>query len=151
MTQINKNIFRGNPPAHLIEMEHKKSRLLLEARLLKAQQRYQMVADNFAQVADMEREWAEWAESEKMTALAVIHRYSELSCWAQAGYPHRSLHLMANLLDSDQLTSAQRSDLKQYQMSLQYQFSNWMGEWASVSAPVVSSEISSHQLQLVST
>jgi hypothetical protein len=132
-----------------MEMEHRKSRLLLEARLFKAQQHYQMVADNFAQVADMEREWAEWAESERMTALAIIHRYSELSCWAQAGYPHRSLHLVANLLDSDQLTSTQRSDLKQYQISLQYQFTNWMGEWASVSAPVVSSETSSQHLHLV--
>lgn len=125
----------GKAPAHLLEMEEVKSRLLLEARLFKAQRRYQEVADNFARAAEMERQWAEWAETEGLVELAKIHRYSELSCWAQAGYPHRALRLISKLLAADTLSSGQRADLEQYQTSLQYQFVNWMSEWSAVTVP----------------
>ena len=135
--QKDSGIPSGNPPEYLLEMEEAKSRLLLEARLFKAQQRYQEVADNFARAADMEKRWAEWAETEGYQELAIIHRYSELSCWAQAGYPHRALRLIEQLLASSLLSIEQRTDLEQYQTSLNAQFLNWMSEWSAVTTPPV--------------
>jgi hypothetical protein len=127
---------QGNPPAYLVELEHKKSRHLFEARLLKGQQQYEQAADKFLQVADIEQQWADWAEKEGLVQLAVIHRYSELSCWAQAGNPYHALRLVDNLLASAELSPEQRTDLEEYQAALHYQFINWMGEWSSASVPV---------------
>lgn len=132
--QIN-NIPQGNPPTYLVKMEHKKSQLLFEARLLKGQQQYEKAAENFVKVAEIERKWAEWAEKEGLIQLAIIHRYSELSCWAQGGNPYRALHLVDNLLASDEIPTEQRADLEQYKASLHYQFVNWMGEWSSAAMP----------------
>ena len=127
---------QGNPLTYLVELEHKKSRLLFEARLLKGQQQYEKAADKFIQIADIERRWAEWAEKEDLGQLTIIHRYSELSCWAQAGNLYHVLRLIDNLLASAELSPEQRADLEEYQASLHYQFINWMGEWSSASAPV---------------
>lgn len=129
------SLSQGNPPTYLVELEHKKSRLLFEARMLKGQQQYEKAADKFIQVADMEREWADWAEKEGLNQLVVIHRYSELSCWAQAGNPYHALRLVDNLLASAKLSPEQRTDLQEYKASLHYQFINWMGEWASMAVP----------------
>lgn len=126
---------QGNPPAELQALEPTKSRLLFEAKLLKGQQEYKKAAEKFIQVADIERQWAEWAEREDIPTQAFIHRYSELSCWAQAGNPYRALHLIEQLLASSHLSPEQRTDLQQYQASLHYQFINWMGEWSSAPVP----------------
>ncbi|MCA9967870.1 MAG: hypothetical protein KC423_26680 [Anaerolineales bacterium] len=130
------SLLQGNPPAHLLELERKKSSLLFEAQLLKGQQQYAKAADKFVQVADIERQWAEWAEKEGLNQLTIIHRYSELSCWAQAGNPYQALRLIDHLLASAQLSPEQRADLEEYQASLHYQFMHWMGEWSSASVPV---------------
>lgn len=104
--------------------------------MLKGQQQYAKAADKFVQVADIERQWAEWAEKEGLNQLTIIHRYSELSCWAQAGNPYQALRLIDHLLASAQLSPEQRADLEEYQASLHYQFMHWMGEWSSASVPV---------------
>lgn len=132
--QIN-HTSRSNPPTYLEEMEPQKSRLLLEARLLKGQQQYEEAAGKFIEVAEIERKWAEWAEKEGLTELAIIHRYSELSCWAQGGNPYHALRLIDDLLASDVISTELRTDLEQYQASLHYQFINWMGEWSAVAVP----------------
>ncbi len=125
----------GNPPTHLEQLERKKSRLLFDAHLHKAQHHYADAADNFAQVAEIERQWIRWAEAEGLEQLAVIHRRSELSCWAQAGYPHRALQLADALLATGKLNPEQHKDLSLYRQSLQQQFVNWMDEWASHAVP----------------
>ncbi len=135
MNSLTQTISTGNPPKHLEELERKKSRLLFEAHLFKAQQRYADAADNFAQVAQIERQWITWADAAGLDALATIHRRSELSCWAQAGYPHRALQLADELLSTDKLNADQAEDLTLYRTSLQQQFVNWMGEWATPAVP----------------
>lgn len=129
------DIPQGAPPTDLVEMEQEKSRLLFEARLLKGQQKYEQAAERFIQVAEIERQWAEWAEQEGLDQLAIIHRYSELSCWAQGGNPYRALRLADDLLASAGLSAEQRSDLEEYRAALYYQFVNWMGEWSSAKMP----------------
>lgn len=119
----------GTPPAHLEALEFEKSRLLFEAHLLKAQQRYTEAADLFTQVADIEHQWVQWAEAQSLDQLELIHRRSEASCWAQAGYPHRAIQLIDRMLALDTLNQELRDDLSAYRDSLQYQFVNWMNEW----------------------
>lgn len=105
MSTLTNGIPLGNPPAELEALEREKSRLLFDAHLLKAQHRYTEAADHFTQVAEIERQWAGWAETARLDQLAIIHRHSELSCWAQAGYPHRALQLTDALLDHGALSA----------------------------------------------
>lgn len=131
---VNK-IPQGNPPVDLVNLEQEKSRLLFEGRLLRNQQDYEQAAERFIQAADIERQWAEWAKQEGLSQLALIHRYSEASCWAQGGNPYQALRLVDNLLALTDLPAEQRTDLEEYRASLHYQFVNWMGEWASATIP----------------
>ncbi len=135
MNSTSNGIPTGNPPKQLEALEREKSRLLFEAHLHKAQHRYAEAADNFAQVAEIERQWVVWADEQGLDQLANIHRRSELSCWAQAGYPHRALQLADELLSMETLNSEQRADVSLYRASLQQQFVNWMDEWAAPAIP----------------
>ncbi len=117
-------------PANLQMVEREKSRLILEAHMLKAQMRFAEAAERFAQAARYEHELADWAEAQALSDLRYLHAFSALSCWAQAGDPHRALVLGRKLLDSGTLTEAQRAQLQSYYATLEQRWVSWMNEWA---------------------
>lgn len=116
----------GEPPQQLKSLKRDKSQLLFEARLLDEQGQYEAAADKFVRAAELDRQYAVWAESENLLDLALIHRISELSCWGQAGYPHRAIQLIDSLLASSRLDEHQVADLRHYRLALQQQFNRLM-------------------------
>ena len=65
--------------------ENKKSRLLLEAQLLRAQDRDEAAAALLAEAAQIEEALSERCRAAGLDEKAWSHRFSAASCWAQAG------------------------------------------------------------------
>lgn len=117
-------------PVDLQAIEREKSRLLVEAHMLKTQTRFTEAAERFAQAARHEEQLADWAVDQGLTDLHYLHAFSALSCWAQAGDPHRALQLSRLLLASPTLTARQRTQLEQYQTTLEQRWVTWMQQWS---------------------
>lgn len=118
-------------PPNLQAIEREKSRLLLEAQTFKAQKQLIEAAERFAQAARYEQELADWATRQGHHGLSYLHAFSALSCWAQAGNPHRALELSQILLQSGTLTEAQKTQLTTYQEALEQRWVSWMQQWTS--------------------
>lgn len=116
-------------PVNLQALEREKSRLLLEAHQLKAQKDLIEAAKRFAQAARYEEELAEWAMDQGFHDLHYLHAFSALSCWAQAGDPHRALEISQRLLKSDRLSEPQNVQLQAYYDALEQRWVSWMQEW----------------------
>jgi len=67
-------------PLDLQAIEREKSRLLLEAHMLKAQARFTDAAERFAQAAGHEEQLADWAADQELSDLHYVHAFSALSC-----------------------------------------------------------------------
>lgn len=117
-------------PTDLQTVEREKSRLLLEAHMFKAQKRFNEAAERFAQAARYEHELADWATTQELRDLSYLHAFSALSCWAQAGDPHRALEMSQMLLQSRTLTEPQRAQLQTYHDTLEQRWVSWMQQWA---------------------
>ena len=65
--------------------ESAKSRLLLEAALLREQGQEEAAAVRFAQVAAMEEQLFNVCREQGLMEKANVHHFSAASCWAQAG------------------------------------------------------------------
>ena len=117
-------------PANLQAVERNKARWLLEAHTLKAQTRFTEAAERFAQAASAEETLAAWAAEQGLTDLHYLHTFSALSCWAQAGDPHRALQMSHALLTVPTLTNAQRQQLVHYQQTLEKRWVSWMQQWS---------------------
>lgn len=118
-------------PANLQVVEREKARLLLEAHRLKAQQQFVEAAERFAQAARHEQLLAEWATAQGLHDISYLHAFSALSCWAQAGDPHRALEMSQTLLKSDRLTDPQNAQLQAYHNTLEQRWVSWMQQWAA--------------------
>lgn len=108
-------------PPELQVVEREKARLLLEAHTLKAQARFTEAAERFAQAAHQEEQLADWAARQELSDLHYLHAFSALSCWAQAGDPHRAWQMSHALLTAAPLTTRQR---KQLELSYLHHLSN---------------------------
>jgi hypothetical protein len=117
-------------PDHLQRVEREKARLLLEAHTLKAQASFTEAAERFAQAARYEEQLADWATNQALTDLYYLHAFSAISCWAQAGDPHRALQMSDSLLSAPSLTARQRNQLEQYQATLEQRWVSWMAQWS---------------------
>jgi excinuclease UvrABC nuclease subunit len=118
-------------PADLQAIEQEKARLLLEAHLLKAQMQFAEAAERFEQAARYEDKLAAWADAQGLTDLSYLHAFSALSCWAQAGDPHRALMLSRKLLQSVKLTEPQRHQVQAYYTTLEQRWVSWMQQWST--------------------
>jgi hypothetical protein len=116
-------------PGNLQIVEKEKSRLILEAHTLKSQNRFAEAAEYFAQAAQYEQELANWATAQGLNDLSYLHSFSALSCWAQAGDPHRALTISRTLLRSGKLTQPQRTQLQAYYDTLEQRWVSWMNQW----------------------
>ena len=129
MTKLQRGIATGNPPQRLLEIERDKSKLLLEAQLLRAQQRFVEAADKFARAAELERAWVEWATEQGLTQLAFLHGFSEVSCWAQAGDTQRATMIGRDMQRDKLLDPQLRQQLDSYMATLESRRIGWMNEW----------------------
>ena len=89
--------------------EGKKSGLLLEAQLLRAQDRDEAAAAKLAQAARIEETLSERCLAVGLREKAWLHRFSAASCWAQAGNFYQAIAWCDDLLRSEEHTSELQS------------------------------------------
>jgi hypothetical protein len=78
--------------------EAHKSRLLLEAQLLRAQQQSEAAAEKLVEAAVMEERLRDMCFTTGLLEKAFVHGFSAASCWAQAGDFHHAIGLCHDLL-----------------------------------------------------
>lgn len=118
-------------PSHLQLIAREKTRLVLEANRLRLQQQFRTAADHFAQAARYEQQLADWADMEQLRDLSYLHRFSAVSCWAQAGDPYRALLLIQQMLTIMTLNQKQYEQLQAFRTKLEGRMIEWMGQWTS--------------------
>jgi hypothetical protein len=79
------------------EEETRKSNLLLQAALLRAEGQEELAASRFAEAASLEEQLAQRAEAEGNAPRAIRSQFSAASAWANAGDFHHALTLLQTL------------------------------------------------------
>lgn len=120
---------REQLPETFLALEKEKSSLILQANLLQHEQRYEMAADKFAAAATIEENLGDQLLVMNKYPKAVIHQWSALSCWVQAGDVHRALRLGHQLLQSSQLSEAQSKQVSRYLETLRRRRAEWISQW----------------------
>ena len=87
----NGSISRRGLSACFIQDEKETSRLILEANLLKSQQRRKEAGRKFAQAAHLEMKNCDEPLALGLLDLYYIHRFSAASCWTQAGSLYQAM------------------------------------------------------------
>lgn len=87
------------PQDFLVE-ERTKSNLIVEGNLLKAQGKFENAA------ATIEEQLATYLISMNWWDKAYVHRFSAISCWAQAGDLYHAIQLSEHFLNEAWLSSA---------------------------------------------
>ena len=124
------NINRRGLDAALAKEEARKSNLILEANLLKAQESYQDAADRFAEAAQIEEQLSKTLLRKGLLDKYFIHRFSALSCWAQAGDVYHAIVLGEELLARADLSDPLRQRIEEYVRQLQTRRVRWFAEFA---------------------
>lgn len=130
MNNMNTGINRRNLSDEFRAKEQLKSSLILEANLLKAQGEFEVAARRFAEAAEIEERLASELIGLGFQEKAFIHRFSAVSCWAQAGDLHRAVTLGEQMLRENNLTTAQSSHLEKYMETLHGRIVQWMSQWS---------------------
>ena len=112
--------------------EARKSSLILEAQLLRAQQRDE-AAPKFAQAAELEERLSELCEAKGLGEKSIVHRFSAASCWAQAGNFYRAITLCDELLAHADLPARLRQRVQDYVLTLRARRAQLYAELARVS------------------
>ncbi|KAF0220237.1 MAG: hypothetical protein FD167_5066 [bacterium] len=107
--------------------ETKKSKLLLQAQLLREQNQDE-AASRFAQAAVIEENLSNICEKKGLIEKFVIHRFSAASCWAQAGNFYQAIMLCDPLLKRNDLSSRLRSRIENYIQTLRAKRMQWYEE-----------------------
>ncbi len=123
--QVNGIDTRGFPE-RLQQLEQQRSTLILEGRLLQAQQAFAAAMDKFAQAAEMAEPFIEWAQANDKHTYAFMQRLNQLSLWAKAGNPRRALQLARTLQTEPTLTPQQKAHVDQYASTLEAQLTHWL-------------------------
>ena len=117
---------QGLDAAFEAEEEHK-SRLILEAQLLREQQQDDAAA-KFAEAARIEEHLSNLCEAEGLTEKSFIHRFSAASCWAQAGNFYQAISLCDGLLVRTDLPDRLRRHIREYADTLRDRRAKWYEE-----------------------
>jgi hypothetical protein len=123
--QGDQGVSRNGLGAALLAKEAHKSNLILEANLLKAQARHQEAADRFAQAAEIEEQLCKALLRKGLWDKYFVHRFSALSCWAQAGDVYRAIMLGDELLARADLPEPLRQRIEEYARLLQARRVRW--------------------------
>ena len=124
----------------LAEEEAHKSNLILEANLLKAQGRYQDAADRFAEAAQIEERLSEMLLQKGLLDKYFVHRFSALSCWAQAGNIYYAIVMGEELLARADLPDRLRQRIQEHVQLLRVRRARWFAEFAPRAVAVTASQ-----------
>ena len=108
--------------------EARKSQLMLEAQLLRAQQQSGAAADKCAEAAAIEEQLWDKCFTQGLTDKAFVHGFSAASCWAQAGDFHHALGLCQELLAHADLPERLRQRIDAYAETLHARRAQWYEE-----------------------
>jgi len=126
----NGSIIRRGLSARFIQDEKETSRLILEANLLKSQQRRKESARKFAQAALLEMKNCDELLALGLLDLYYIHRFSAASCWAQAGNLYQAMQICEELLESFELKPPLRQRIAGYLDVLETRVEQWINSYA---------------------
>lgn len=110
--------------------EKETSRLILESNLLKSAGRRKEAAQKFAQAADLEMKNCDELLSLGLLDLYYIHRFSAVSCLAQAGNLYQAVQICEELLDNSGLPSLLRQRIAGYLGVMETRVDQWMTSYA---------------------
>jgi hypothetical protein len=102
-----------------------KSNLLLEARLLAGQQQPDAAAERFARAAGIEEHLSAACLEKGLRQKAWVHRYTAVSCWAQAGNFYQAIILGEQLLAEDELPARLRRSVQEFTRALRQRRQQW--------------------------
>jgi tetratricopeptide (TPR) repeat protein len=128
--QRKQGVSRKGLDVTLAEEEAHKSNLILEANLLKAQGRYQDAADRFAEAAQIEERLSEMLLQKGLLDKYFVHRFSALSCWAQAGNIYYAIVMGEELLARADLPERLRQRIQEHVQLLRVRRVRWFSEFA---------------------
>lgn len=140
MMRQGQGISRKELDTALTKEETRKSNLILKANLLKAQERYQDAADHFAEAAQIEEQLSKTLLQKGLLDKYFVHRFSALSCWAQAGDVYHAIALGEELLARADLPDPLRQRIEEYLRLLRARRVRWFAEFAPVTAAAAASQ-----------
>ena len=127
--QREQGIRREGMDTVFIEDEARKSNLILEANLLKAQSQYQDAAERFAEAARIEERLSEVLLQKGLLDKYFVHRFSALSCWAQAGNIYQAIAMGEELLARADLPDHLRRHIQEHVQLLRTRRVRWLVEF----------------------
>ena len=98
--------------------EVRKSNLILEAHLLREQQKEDKAAIKFAQAAGIEGRLSKICEKKGLVEKLFVHHFSAASCWAQSGNFYHAIALSDDLLARTDLPNRLRQHIHDYTHTL---------------------------------
>jgi hypothetical protein len=110
--------------------EARKSRLILEARLLRQRKEPEAAAAKFAEAAAIEKQLGETCAKQQLREKSLVHYFSAAGCWAQAGNFYEAIALCDQLLAAPELPDPLRARIEQYADALRTRRAQWYGELA---------------------
>jgi hypothetical protein len=114
--------------------ENKKSRLLLEAQLLRDQDQDEAAAALIAEAAQIEEGLSERCLAAGLYEKGWSHRFSAASCWAQAGNFYQAITWCDDLLAQSGLPDSLRHRVETYVQQLRARRARWYAELATATA-----------------
>ena len=118
-------INREGVSAAFVQAEREKSTLILEAQLLRAQGQHQTAASRFAAAAQIEERLSDMLRGPALQRKYFIHRFSALSCWAQAGNVYQAITMGEELLAAPDLPEALRQQVQAYVQRVRTYLERW--------------------------
>jgi hypothetical protein len=125
---VGRGLSRQGVDAAFSADEAQKSRLLLEAHLLRAQQQAEAAADKLVEAAMMEERLRERCFTLGLREKAFVHGFSAASCWAQAGDFHHAIGVCQELLAHPDLPGRLRHRVDAYAKTLCARRAQWYEE-----------------------
>jgi len=113
--------------------ETRKSRLLLEARVLR-EQLNEVAAEKFAQAAVIEERLSDSSGRAGLLEKSFVHRFSAASCWGQAGNFYRAIVLCDELAAHDDPPARLRERVTEYAETLRARRARWYADLVSMPA-----------------
>ncbi len=108
--------------------ETRKSELILEGNSLRQQKQHEVAAARFAEAAAIEEQLASRCDELGLGEKSLIHRFSAVSCWAQAGNFYAAIGLGDELLARADLPAHLRDQAAKYVNALRTRRSKWYDE-----------------------
>ena len=128
MSESVRGISESGLGAAFLADEARKSRLILEARLLRQRKEPEAAAAKFADAAAMEEQLGETFVQKQLRQKSFVHYFSAASCWAQAGNFYEAIALCDQLLAAQDLPAPLRTRIEQYADALHTRRAQWYGE-----------------------